>query len=191
MFDKLYHVSVEPNIKVLEPRVSSHGKPYVYATQHLAFALLFGTKKSNGNFDGMYGIKGGKPFFYEAYKDALKRRFEGQTCYIYEVDVTTFKEGQTSFKGEVVSEQPVKVIKCTEIKDLYQYLQELIKEGRLDFKPYSLDEDYQKAINEHIKNRLIKFHIFEKKDKPIYQFCKQKFPQLVNELENSINNNKQ
>ena len=186
MFEKLYHVSNQPGLKVLEPRVSTHGKAYVYATPYLEFALLFGSKKSNGDLDGSYGLnKEGKPFFYEAYEGALKRRFEKEKCYIYEVDIRNFKTQQTSFKGEVVSEEPVKVLKCTEVDDLYEYLQTLIKNGELDFKPYSLDENYQDFITEHIKSRLIMFNILEKKDKPIYQFCKQKFPNLVDELESS------
>ena len=32
----LYHVSSIPGIKVLEPRVSTHGKAYVYAIDNLA-----------------------------------------------------------------------------------------------------------------------------------------------------------
>ena len=69
---KLYHVSDVPNLKILEPRVSTHGQPFVYATPYLEFALFFGSKKSKGDFDGMYGInKQGKPYFYEAYKNAF------------------------------------------------------------------------------------------------------------------------
>ena len=43
---KLYHVSKVPNLKVLEPRISTHGKEYVYATTNLEFALFFGGKES-------------------------------------------------------------------------------------------------------------------------------------------------
>ena len=31
----LFHVSSTPDIKVLEPRVSTHGKAYVYAIENL------------------------------------------------------------------------------------------------------------------------------------------------------------
>ena len=43
----LYHVSSTQNIKVLEPRVSTHGKAYVYAIENLVTGLLFG---ANGIF---------------------------------------------------------------------------------------------------------------------------------------------
>ena len=80
---KLYHVSNVSNLKILKPRVSTHGQAFVYATPYLEFSLLFGSKKSNGDFDGIYGIKDAKAYFYEAYPGAFKRRFEGQSCYIY------------------------------------------------------------------------------------------------------------
>ena len=80
----LYHVSNVPDLKILEPKVSNHGVAYVYATPQLEFALFFGSKISNGDFDGIIGLNNKNvPFFYEAYKGAFKRRFEGQSCYIY------------------------------------------------------------------------------------------------------------
>ncbi|MBQ8909246.1 MAG: hypothetical protein IJY90_03065 [Clostridia bacterium] len=113
--DKLYHVSKVPGLNLLEPRVSTHGKPYVYAAKDLCLALLFGSSKSHGDFDGMYGRKDGVPYFYEAYHGAFKDRFQGEICYIYEVERETFKENQTSFKAELVSEVPVKVLNCTKV----------------------------------------------------------------------------
>lgn len=80
---KLYHVSHIANLDILVPHTSTHGKPYVYATECLELALLFGSNKSYGDYDGIYGIKDGQVYFYEAYKDAFKRRFYGESCYIY------------------------------------------------------------------------------------------------------------
>lgn len=40
----LYHVANQGGIKVLEPHMSSHGKAYVYAIEHLATALVSGAK---------------------------------------------------------------------------------------------------------------------------------------------------
>ena len=47
---KIYHVSKTPNLTILEPRICSHNKAYVYVSYHLETALLFG-----GNF-GVIGI---------------------------------------------------------------------------------------------------------------------------------------
>ena len=52
MEEKLYHVSPVPNLTLLESKVSTHGKSYVYATKNLTVALLFGSNKSMGDLDG-------------------------------------------------------------------------------------------------------------------------------------------
>ena len=184
--EKLYHVSNVPNLKVLQPYVSTHGKPYVYATKNLELALLFGSKKSKGDFDGIYGLnENGKPFFYEAYQGAFKRRFDKQDCFVYEVNPDSFKSNQTGFSGEVVSEKPVEVLNCKTINNLYQHLLNLVNEGKIIFKPFSQEKDYKNMIDQHIKNRLIKFDILSKKEHPIYKFCKEKFPDIINKLEKS------
>ena len=181
--EKLYHVSNVPNITILEPRVSTHGKAYVYATKNLELALLFGSKKSYGDFDGIYGtLSDGRPYFYEAYKGAFERRFKGERCFIYEVDPNTFKDGKTSFSAEVVSEEPVKVLHCKEVKDLYEYLKDLVKKNKIVLHPYSLDKDYQSKIDKHIEDRIIRFNCLDSKH-PMNKFCKEKFPNVVKSLE--------
>lgn len=186
---KLYHISNIPDIKILQPRKSTHGVPYVYATSNLELGLLFGSSKSYGDFDGMYGTNDDKPYFYEAYPNALKRRFENEVCYIYEVDPSTFEKGKTSFRAEVVSEKPVKVLSCLKVDDLYSHLLSLIDEGRVEYKPYKKDDlEYVEMINEHIKDRLMRFGILQNKESKYYKFCKEKFPTILDEIES---NNKQ
>jgi len=181
---KLYHVSKVPNIEVLQPKKSTHGIPYVYATSNLELGLLFGSSKSYGDFDGCYGTIDGKPYFYEAYPNAFKRRFENEVCYIYEVDSTTFKSGKTSFRSEVVSKQPVRVLSCKKVDDLYSLLLSLINDGKIEYKQYNENcAEYVEMINEHIKDRLISFGILQNKDSRIYKFCKEEFSKIINELE--------
>ena len=185
---KLYHVSSIPDLKILEPRVSTHGKPYVYATENLEFAMLFGSKKSNGDFDGTYGINDGKPFFYEAYPGALKRRFSGEECYIYEVDSANFEKGKTSFSGEVVSEKPAKILNCKKVNDVYQYLLNEISAGKMIFKQYDdSDKEYVSMMEEYIRDRIIRFNVLQNKDSNIYKFCKEYFPKIVQEIEDTKN----
>ena len=186
---KLYHVSKTPNLKELKPRVSTHGKPYVYATDNVTFALLFGSNCSFGDFDGMYGINNetNVPYFYEAYEGAFKRRFNKQKCYIYEVDPSTFEEGKTSFSGEVVSEVPVKVLGCTKVDDLYSYLIDLGIESKIDIREYEDTDKYKEMIDIHIMDRLVRFNILNNKLSPVYLFCKMKFPSAIEKLEKGIN----
>ena len=180
---KLFHVSNTGNLRVLKPHISTHGKPYVYATENLAFSLLFGSKKSWGDFDGIYGIENGIAYFYEAYEGALKRRFEGQVCYVYEVDPTNFEAGKTNFKGEVVSEKPVQVLSETKIEDLYNHLLNFFKEGKINLHFFENTNAYKKIIDNHISKRLIEFGVLENKSRAIYKICQEKFPQIVEKLE--------
>lgn len=189
---KLYHVSHTPNLKILEPKISSHGKPYVYATTNLELALFFGSKKSHGDLDGIYGttdIENGNvlskptPFFYESFPNSFKERFEGESCSIYEVDPSTFKKGQTSFASEVVSEEPVKILKETKIEDLYVYLKQLIKDKKIIFHKFSNDKEYQEKLLQHIKDRLQRMNILAIKNTGIYNFCKEKFPDILAVME--------
>ena len=182
--EKLYHVSQTPDLKVLEPRVSTHGKAYVYATTNLELALLFGAHHM-GDFDGKIGTDDkGKPYFYEAYKGAFDERYKGKKCYIYEVKPDTFEMGQTNFKGEVMSSKPVKIINCTEVKDLYDYLDKLIEDRKITLLDYNNNPEYVSRINESIKDRIKLFHVLEDPSGEAYTFCMSKFPTIMQELEN-------
>lgn len=177
---KIYHVSTRDDITVLKPQVSTHGKPYVYGTENLEFALLFGSKNRHGDFDGIYGIdENGTAFFEEAFENSLKERFDGQSCYIYELDPTDFQQGKTSFHGEVVSEKPVKVLSCTKVENVYDRLQEASKEGKIKLTEFKKDDpEYTAKIDEHVTERMDRFHITNKYAKG-YKFCKEKFPHLI------------
>ena len=184
----LYHVSHVPDLKVLEPKVSSHGKAYVYATSNLPLALLFGSYKSMGDFDGTYGVlPDGRPFFYEAYPDAFKRRFVDCSCYIYEVENKGFKENKTSFSAEVVNEHPVQVVKCKKIDNLYEELMKLVKEKKIHFKEYSFEKEYQEKILAHIEDRIIRFNVLDDPTSYTYEFCMYKFRSLMEKLLNKKN----
>ncbi|MBQ7579121.1 MAG: hypothetical protein IJT25_01130 [Clostridia bacterium] len=167
---------------MLEPHISTHGKPYVYATPNWEFSLFFGGRESRGDFDGMYGIKNNIPYFYEAYSNALKRRFDNVCCYIYEVDPSTFETNKTSFAGEVVSEEPVKILNCRKVNNVYELLLELHERKKVDLHFYQNSPAYVNMINKHITDRLIKFKILEDKTSGLYKFCKNHFPEIIEEL---------
>ena len=179
----LYHVSKVANLEVLEPRKSTHGKPYVYATDNYVLALFFGSPKSYGDFDGLYGVQDGIPYFYEAYKGAFKRRFENVSCYVYEVEPDTFQKGLTSFKAEVVSTLPVKTISCKKIDDLYEELLKCIKDEKIKFHEFSEDEEYRKMIFNHIKSRIEMTQLYKHKDSFLYKWCEETNPQILAQVE--------
>ena len=59
----LYHVSPVAGLKTLQPRVSTHGKEYVYAIDNMVTALLFGAKKDDFDFL-LYTDEKGTPIIY-------------------------------------------------------------------------------------------------------------------------------
>ena len=178
----LYHVSSVAGITELVPRKGTHDKAYVYATENKALSLLFGSYKSMGDFDGMYGVRNGVPYFFEAYPGAFKRCYEGCECYIYEVDSKGFKEGMTSFSAEVVNENPVKVKNCTKVDDLYGKLMEMAKSGELQLVEYTFDEKYSKMMEQHVEDRIIRFNILDKPESNTYKFCMDCYPHIMRRL---------
>lgn len=98
---------------------------------------------------------------------------------IYEVDPSTFEKGKTSFRAEVASERPVKVLSCSKVDDLYSHLRSLIDEGRIEYQSYSEDSvEYVDMINEHIKDGITRFGILQNKESSLYKFCNEKFHAL-------------
>ena len=178
---RVFHASPVPNLKVLEPRVSTHGVPYVYGTEMFALTLLFGTSKSFRDLDGVYGIRidndNGKviPTFYEAYPGAFARRFKGESCYVYEVEPDTFVRGKTGWSAEVVSEVPVKVIGCTKIDNTYETLMQLEKEGQFIFKEYNNDPN--------VKEELLYNLYHWNKQSDAYKYFQENYPELIKEAE--------
>ena len=189
---KVYHCSPVANLTELTPRVSTHGKSYVYGTKNFALSLLFSSNKSMGDLDGNYGENlEGKPYFYEAYKGALKRRFENVMGYVYEVDSTYFQEGKTSFKAEVVSEEPVKVLNCTKVDDVYATLLDLIEKGEMEFKEWNAENaDFVKRMDDHIYGRIKLFRIYEYPQSNDYKFALDKFPHILKRVELEIPSDK-
>lgn len=147
---KIYHVSKTPNLKVLEPRICSHGKAYVYASFHNETALLFGGGLWS-DWDLIYkrNYETGKLTLSETYEGALKKIFDKRNCFIYQVEDSGFKEGQTQMWDEIVSENPTKVLNQKQVVNLFQYLKKLDKIS-LEF--YENSQSYQIKVKKHIQN---------------------------------------
>ena len=79
----VYHVSDTPGIKVLQPRVSTHKKAYVYAIDNLVTGLLFGVDKDDFDFI-LSTDEEDRPLVYECYPDAFRLSYEGKGCSVYE-----------------------------------------------------------------------------------------------------------
>lgn len=159
----LYHVSQQSGLHLLKPRVSSHGKPYVYAVDNLTMGLVFGAR--HDDFDFLLSDDAeGRPVLYECYPEAFTQVYGGKSCSVYTVSETGFARGVTGWAPELVCEREVPVQQEWRIERLDKRLLQEASSGRLIIHRYAHTNTYKKRIAEHIVDRLIRFDALERLD---------------------------
>jgi hypothetical protein len=152
----LYHVSNISGLKSIEPKVSDHGKAYVYATENLVTFLLFGARQDDFDFI-IDSNQDGTTEIYECYVNALEIHYKDKQCSVYQLENSGFLKGQTSWDAELVSEHTTHVISETVIQDLYKRLLQEEKNGDLIIHRYENTMEYKHLISMHILDSLIRF----------------------------------
>ena len=166
--DEVYHASPDSSLKQLEPRVSTHGAPWVYAAIDLA---LSATQLSSwgGDFSCWTGRYGDRPIHVcERFPGAFDRRYAHRSGSIYVLPGKTFRRGKTSFTEEVVSEVSVWVLREIDVPDVKAYLLQLEQETRLRILYYperfpGIPEDDQDLVDRAVMgaqqpgNRVLEF----------------------------------
>lgn len=125
----VYHASKIGGLKVLEPRLSTHKTPWVYATKDIATTAMY--LGDNFDFICQTGFSKQKPYIWERFKGAFDLGYKNKKGSIYYLRPDTFKENMTSFTPEIVSEVSVKVEQEIIIDDVKDYLISLEKQGKL------------------------------------------------------------
>jgi hypothetical protein len=156
----LYHISKVSNLKIIEPRISTHKKPLVYAVKNLTTGLLFGAPKDD--FDFLISQQNGVTHLYECYPNAFIEKYSNKQCYIYELEESGFLENQTSWKVELVNPNSVKVINETKVLDLKARLEVEITNGNLVIHKYENSKKYKDFVEEQLTTRIFKFGILDK-----------------------------
>jgi len=145
-------------LKELRPKVSTHGKAYVYAVENLVTGLLFGAKQDD--FDFMIEAdKSGVPEVWECRPDVFQTVYQGKSCWVYTVEEGSFQRGITSWEPELVSEEVVPVLEETAVPDLYTRLLEEEQKGTLRVHRYAYTDGYRRKIAAHIVDRLVRFDL--------------------------------
>ena len=155
----LYHASERAGIRELVPRMSTHGRRYVYALSNRVTALLFGAPKDD--FDILMDEAEGKPAIYECYPDALKKVYWGKSCSVYAIREDGFLSGQTGWDAELVCEHSVPVVAEERIENLFDEIIDAIQSGACAFHAYSEDADYQNFLRDELSERIRSFGITE------------------------------
>lgn len=156
----LYHVSPVAGLTLLEPRVSTHGRAYVYALANPVTALLFGARQDD--FDFIISTDaGGRPTICECYPGALAQKYGGVSCALYTVDEAGFRRGMTSWDAELVSESAVPVRSETPVPDLLRRLEAEEAAGTLEIVRYRDEPAYRRQVARHVTDRLIRFGVLD------------------------------
>ena len=122
--DYVYHGSPAEGLTFLEPRKSTHGKSWVYATKNKAIAIIHSQKWNDYIFNESFHSER-QLELTERLPNAFEEIYKGKKSYLYYLDSANFLEGQTSFTAEVVSEKRERVIKCEIIEDTYMKICEM------------------------------------------------------------------
>ncbi len=154
--NRYYHGSNHLGITQLEPRVSTHGQAWVYATTNPIIAAYFGG--TSDDFHMRMGVdEKGVPYAYELYKGVFDDGFKGVKTAIYELEDSGFESGKTSWGAEVVSPNKTKVINTKIIDDLGAFLRKANNEGKFNLHFYEDTPEYKAMIKEYIFDRLMRY----------------------------------
>lgn len=153
-----YHVSPTAGLKMLQPRASTHGTPYVYAIENRVTGLLFGARQDD--FDLMIDSEAdGRPVVCECRPGVLQAVYQGKSCSVYEVDEAGFLRGVTGWDPELVNPQAVAVQAEIVVTDLYRALLAAEAAGELVLRRYTDSSAYRQMVAEHLVDRLLRFEV--------------------------------
>lgn len=137
----VYHGSTQHGLQIIQPRISAHGHPYVYAVRNRVFAMLF-LGKWNDFILTLTTENHHKVEITERYSHAFEDVYRKQSGTIYTLDSAQFiyldgspvNQSDTKYNTEVVSTNPQIVQSEHYIPDIYHALMKI--NGGDDFQLY-------------------------------------------------------
>ena len=147
---ELFHGSNVEGLKILEPRLADHDRPYVYLAANevvAAFYLCNGVQRPFYWFPYGFAPNGITPVYHELYPNALQEVSDGVSGYIYKVwadekQVIPFKNIPCARLGI----EPLQVVDKIEIKNAYLLFQEYVKQGKMLVGRYEDKSEKEKAM---------------------------------------------
>ena len=112
----LYHGSPDSGIKTFTPRISTHGKPYVYATKNMSDTIIYGAK-----WNDFLISTGSEDIIVERQRGVIDSLYKNKKGYIYILDGSTFYQLDDN-NIDWVSETQVDVIDYLTINNLYDVI---------------------------------------------------------------------
>lgn len=174
-----YHGSSIKGLKGLLPYVSEHKKSYIYFAQNPVVALFYTVKAVEKPYSWFpYGFnKDGVPVYTEYYPNACADVYKGKKSYIYLCQNLKNVQNPTNINGAYVSEEPVAVVGCTEIDNVYEKMLEYEKDGLLIIKSFqSLTEAQKQNLENIIVDEIRQMKLKEKSENSYSRFLKSRIP---------------
>lgn len=176
----LYHGSPVAGLKVLQPFLSNHGKPYVYLSNNDTLALIYAHNPVPRPYSFFsYRFDDKKQLHYDEYfPDALRVIYSGQSGWVYtcEADLPVLKEMPWVY----LSQTPVDVIHSRFVPDLYEELLLRQEAGQLCVHRYeTLTEPMLRCIKTMGLEEIEKYGLRNKPDDPYRQFLHEHYPELI------------
>lgn len=188
-----YHASQTPDISILQPHLSEHGRPLVYFSDRRENVLIYLSNavekycRENGfNHNGAYQKWGPYGFdsdgilrIEEYYPHALEETYKNTSGYIYTCLSIPADAFQVNIPHAFVSNIPVKPSSCEYIIDAYEEILKAQNSDLIRITPY--DEFIAKRRN--WLERIIMSEYKEATEHPEYRFfLKGKFPEILEDL---------
>lgn len=177
---KLYHGSATGDITTLCPRLSNHGKPYVYLTDCPALAAIYAHNPltpPEGWFPYFFD-KEGNLHYDEYFHDALSL-YKGFGGYVYAVEVTDLPKLE-QMPWVYLSEENVPVSECRFIPDLYDELLSLEEAGKLIITRFEeLTEKRRSSIEAMLRREAEQEDLRNHPEREYAQFYQKHFPHLL------------
>ncbi len=183
----LFHASPTAGIQVLEPRISNHGTPLVYLSDHRENVLVYLSNavekfcresgfppRSSYRKWGSYGFGvDGLLKLDEYWPNATRETYEGVSGYVYAVEGGDDLKSLADIPHAYVSSEPLRVAECEFVPDAYQAMEKAAAEGKLRLSFY---EDNSRAMLEWIEKSVRQEFEEAKGDTEYQEFLKAKFP---------------
>ena len=187
----LYHGSNTANIRVLQPHLADHDRPYIYmSTLEVVAAFYMCNAVERPYYWFPYGFdkETGVPVYHELYPDALKEVSNGVSGSIYIVDAD--EDSILPFKNIPVARlatQPVKVLKEIKVENAYDLFMQYVAEGKMKIGRF--EDKTEKAIaNWHsmVLSYIKEKDVVKTPDCSYALFVKEKFPSVWRQYEKEI-----
>lgn len=185
-----YHASSVNNIKVLELRVSNHGKRLIYFSKkrenvlvYLSNAIEKYCKETDFVYDGIwqkwasYGFdKDGRQRIEEYYPNALEKTYKGVSGYIYRVEKIEESDFDSEIPDVATCSGTVEVADIEFVPDAYEAILEAERNGLLVVNRYETMTD----VTKQWLQKIIKKEYEEAAKHPEYRyFLKGNFPKIL------------